>query len=30
MFEKGMHFSVLYYLCFVNDISAYMLDDQLS
>ena len=30
MFERGMYFYVFYCLCYVKDISTYMLEEQVS
>ena len=30
MFGKGMYYYVFYYLCYVKDISTYMLEDQVT
>ena len=29
MFERGMYIFVFYYLCYVKDISTYMLEEQM-
>ena len=30
MFERGMYLSVFYFLCYVKEISVYMLEEQVS